>query len=151
MDVVIINLLIGIPVFLFWRWVFKRYIKTSSERKLATWVTTIISTPIVYVAIIMLWVFSIRYFPSHRFSKQKWISDNEKRYELSDDIINSRTLIGKSKAEVKQILGVEDNSEESNYWTYYLGFRPGLFNIDEDVLSIEFKDGMVINVSQHET
>lgn len=60
-------------------------------------------------------------------------------------------LIGKTKAEVKLILGDEENLENNDLWNYYLGYRPQLFGIDPDVLDIEFKDGKVIKVSQHQT
>jgi predicted P-loop ATPase len=45
----------------------------------------------------------------------------------------------------------EGNIDTSDYWNYYLGFRPGFANIDPDVLDIEFKDGKVIRVRQHDT
>ena len=91
------------------------------------------------------------YHPTHDFDKQKWFADKEKRYELSEDIIDSKMLIGKTKSEVRQLLGDEGNTDESDYWNYYLGFRPGFANIDPDVLDIEFKDGKVVKVGQHET
>ena len=97
------------------------------------------------------WIFSISYYPSKDFDRQKWISDKEKRYELSEEIIESEMLIGKTKAEVKQILGDEENTDDSDLWNYYLGFKPQLFGIDPDVLVIEFKNGIVIKVGQHET
>ena len=39
----------------------------------------------------MFWIFSISYYPSKDFDRQKWISDKEKRYELSEEIIESET------------------------------------------------------------
>ncbi|MFB9865502.1 hypothetical protein [Rufibacter immobilis] len=75
----------------------------------------------------------------------------EKRYELSADIIDSKMLLGKTKPEVRQLLGDEGNTDLSDHWNYYLGFRPGFANIDPDVLDIEFKDGKVVKVGQHET
>jgi hypothetical protein len=99
----------------------------------------------------MLWFFSMSYHPTHDFDKEKWFADKETRYELSEDIIESEMLIGKTKSEVRQILGDENNTDQSDHWSYYLGFRPGFANIDPDVLDIEFKDGKVIRVGQHET
>ena len=99
----------------------------------------------------MLWLFSISYHPTHDFDKEKWFANKEKRYELSKNIIDSKMLIGKTKSEVRQILGDESNTDASDYWYYYLGFRPGFANIDPDVLDIEFKDGKVIKVGQHQT
>ena len=126
-------------------------VKVDKTRKIATWTATIVATPLIYVGLIMLWFFSISYYPTHGFDNQKWFADKEKRYELSEDLIDSKMLIGKTKPEVRQILGDEGNNDKSDYWNYYLDFRPGFANMDPDVLDIEFKDGKVIRVGQHET
>lgn len=60
-------------------------------------------------------------------------------------------LIGKTKAEVQILLGIEGNFENSDDWTYDIGYVPGLFNIDPFILTITFKDGKVIQVEQHES
>lgn len=150
-EVYFILLILGIPIFFFWSWLLKKFIKVDKARKIATWSATILVTPLIYVEIIMLWLFIISYHPNHNFDKEKWVANKEKRYELSDDIIDNRILIGKTKSEVRQLLGNEGNTNESDYWHYYLGFRPGFLNIDPDVLDIQFKDGKVIKVGQHNT
>jgi hypothetical protein len=150
-EVYLILLVLGIPTFLFWRWLLNKIIKVDKKRKIATWTATLVVTPLIYIGLIMLWFFSISYYPTHDFEKEKWFADKEKRYELSGDIIDSNMLIGKTKSEVQQLLGDEGNTDDSDYWNYYLGFRPGFANIDPDVLVIEFKDGKVIKVAQHET
>jgi len=38
-----------------------------------------------------------------------------------------------------------------NHIAYELGFVPGLFNIDPDVLDIYFENGKVVRVGQHRT
>ncbi|MBK7232934.1 MAG: hypothetical protein IPH93_11910 [Saprospiraceae bacterium] len=150
-EVYFILMVLCIPTFIFCRWFFKKFIKVDRTRKIATLTATLIATPLIYFSIIMLWLFSISYHPTHDFDKEKWFADKETRYELSEDIIESEMLIGKTKSEVRQILGDEGNTDESDQWYYYLGFRPGFGNIDPDVLDIEFKDGKVINVGQHES
>ena len=150
-EVYFILLLLGASTFFFWRWLFKKYVKVDRTRKIATWSATILLTPMIYIGITMLWVFSINYYPSHAFDRQKWFADKEKRYELSKDIIETKMLIGKTKDEVRLILGDDGGTDEQDYWSYYLGFRPQLFGIDPDVLDIEFKHGKVIKVGQHET
>jgi hypothetical protein len=144
-------LVLGAPTFFIWRWFLKKFIKIDKTRKIATWTATLIATPLIYIGIIMLLLFGMSYHPTNEFDKEKWFSNKETRYELSEDIIESKMLIGKTKSEVRQILGDEDNTDKSNNWSYYLGFRPGLLNIDPDILYIEFKDGKVITVGQHET
>jgi amino acid transporter len=150
-EVYLILFLLSIPTYFIWRWIFKKFIKEVEKRKVATWTATIIATPLIYIGLIVLWLFSMSYYPSHDFNKQKWFADKEMRYELSEDIIESEMLIGKTKSEVRKLLGDDGNSEESDHWSYYLGFRPGFANIDPDVLDIDFKEGKVIRVGQHET
>ncbi len=149
-EVYFILIILGIPTFFFWRWLFKKYIRVDSTRKISIWIATIILTPLIYVGIVMFIIFCISYYPSHGFDRQKWLTDKEKRYELSEDLIKSKILIGKSKAEVRQLLGDEtDNQDKFDIWDFGLGYRPELFNIDPDYLQIEFKNNKVLNVEQH--
>ena len=150
-EVYFIILILGILFFFIWRWLLKKFIKTDNTRKIATWIATVVTTPLIYIGIIMLWLFSMSYNPNHAFDKEKWLTDKEKRYELSADIIESKMLIGKTKSEIKQLLGDEGNSYDSDYWNYYLGFRSGFAIIDASFLYIEFEDGKVIKIGQHET
>ena len=90
------------------------------------------------------------YHPNYDFDKEKWLANKEKRYEFSQDIIDSKMLIGKTKSEVLQILGDKIDNEQNDNWSYDLGFKPGFANIDPDVLDIEFKKGKVVDVVQHE-
>jgi hypothetical protein len=150
-EVFFILIVISIPTFYISRWLLKKCIKVDKTRKIATWTATLIATPILYFGLILLWLISMSYHPSYDFDKQKWFTNKESRYEISEDIIESKMLIGKTKLEVRELLGDEGNKEESDHWYYYLGFRPGIANIDPDVLDIEFKDGKVFKVGQHET
>lgn len=150
-EVYFILLIISIPTFFIWKWLLKKFIKVDKKRKIATWIATIVTTPLIYVCLIILWLFSLTYYPNHDFNKEKWFADQEKRYELSEDIMDSEMLIGKTKTQVRQLLGDEGNMDEANNWSYYLGFRPSFFTMDPDVLDIEFKDGKVVKVEQHGT
>lgn len=150
-EVYFILIVLAIPTFFIWRWLLKKFIKVDKTRKIATWTATIIATPLIYVGLILLLFFGMSYHQTHDFDKEKWLVDKEKRYEYSENIIESKMLIGKTKIEVKQLLGDEGNKDDSDYWTYDLGFRPGFANIDPDVLDIQFKDGKVVKVGQHET
>lgn len=151
LEVYFILLILGLPTYYFWKWLLKKYINSEKNRKIITWALTVLVTPFLYVGIALLLIFSICYYPNHDFDRQKWISNREKRYELSKDIMESKMLIGKNKTEIRKLFGDEGNSDTSDKWSYYLGFRPGIANIDPDYLDIEFKDGKVVSVSQHES
>jgi hypothetical protein len=146
----ILFIISSISTFFACSWIFKKFIKANKVRKVVTWATTLVLTFFIYCGLISLWLMSISYYPTYAFNKEKWLANKEKRYELSEDIIVSRMLLGKTKAEVRQILGDEGNGVKGNNWNYYLGFVPGLASIDPDVLDIEFKVGKVIKVGQHE-
>ena len=70
---------------------------------------------------------------------------------MSEDIIDSEMLIGKTKEEVINLLGKGYSLYDDNWIAYYLGFVPGWIGIDPDVLDIYFKHGKVVRVGQHES
>ena len=114
-------------------------------------IPSVVLSPIVYIGLIYLWIFSISYYPTNDFDKQTWKSNPEERYKMSEDIIESKKLIGKTKQEIVELLGNDFYSYSENHIAYGVGFVPGLFNIDPDVLDIYFENGKVTKVGQHET
>jgi len=151
-EVPLIILILAISVYFLSNWILKKFkFGNDKNRKFLAIIPTIIIGPILYVGIIMIWIFSISYYPKTDFNKQKWESNKEERYKMSNDIIKNELLIGKTKDEVINLLGNEFYKYDDNHIAYDLGFLPGLFNIDPDVLDIYFENGKVIKVGQHET
>lgn len=152
LEVPIIILILAIPVYFFNKWILKR-LKLGNEkyRKYIALIPTVILSPLLYVGIIMIWIFSISYYPKTDFDKNEWNENIEERYKMSKDIIKSEMLIGKTKEEVIKLLGDDYDTYDESHIAYDLGFVPGLFNIDPDVLDIYFQNGKVIKVGQHET
>jgi hypothetical protein len=112
----------------------------------------------VLVAILVLT--AIFYYPARPFESSKWLSKADSRYELADDLINRRTLIGKNKTEVENLLGDNTNNNPEKYlnrkidrdsdeWTYYIGYKPGPMRIDASFLVVNFQDGKVFSVHQY--
>ncbi|AXO81815.1 hypothetical protein DZC78_04915 [Olleya aquimaris] len=122
---------------------------TSKKRKIVALISSIILSPLIYLGIIYMMLFTISYYPSNDFDKIKWDTNKAERYKMSEDIIESEILIGKTKTEIIQLLGNDFYSYNNNHIAYELGFVPGLFNIDIDVLDIYFENEKVIKVSQH--
>jgi hypothetical protein len=151
-EVPIIILILAIPFYFLSRWVFKK-IKLGNEqnRKYLAIIPTVIITPLLYVGIVLIGMFSMTYYPNIDFDKQKWEENQEKRYKMSKDIIKSEVLIGKTKAEVIELLGEDYHTYDEDHIAYDLGFVPELFNIDPDVLDIYFENGIVVKVGQHRT
>jgi hypothetical protein len=147
-EVYIILILLACPIFLIWRRVFRKFIKSNYKRNIAIWCATIFSTPLIYTTLIVL-IFSImNYYLNQDFDQKQWLTDKDERYQLSKDIIESKMLIGKTKPQIKKLLGDEGNKDENDDWFYDLGFKPG--TIDPDSMEIVFKNGKVASVVQHE-
>ena len=142
-------LVLCVPVYFIWRLIFKKIIKRERVRKYSSWIVTMITTPLLYSAFIMLLFFFVEYYPKKQFDKQEWELKRGERFEYSGDIITSKMLIGKTKAEVKAILGSEGNTDDSNVWIYDLGYKPEVGSIDRDWLHVEFKNQRVIAVEQY--
>ena len=151
-DVYLILLVFGIPIFFLTRWLVRKFTSPGRTRTITTWVGTIIMTPLVYGIIGIIIFFAISYHPNNDFNEKQWLVNPDKRYELSKGIIKSKILIGKRKEQVKQMLGQGEpnNSDSTDNWEYYLGIKPEIGNIDGDYLTIDFKNGKVINVSQYQ-
>ena len=151
-EVPIIILLISLPVYFLIREILKKLkLGTEKNRWLITFLITLLVSPVMYILSIMIWMFSISYYPSQDFDKQQWSTEKHERFKMSEDIIESKLLIGKSKIEVIEILGDDFYTYDINHIAYDIGHVPGFFNIDPDVLDIYFENGKVIKVDQHET
>ncbi len=129
----------------------KRFnIGTEKSRKFIAVIPSLVLSPLVYLGGIFLLIFSISYYPTYDFDQIEWNSNIEERYKMSEDIIESKILIGKTKNEIIEILGENYSSNTHNSLIYELGFVPGLFNIDPDYLRINFENGIAISVIQFE-
>lgn len=150
-EVPIIILILAIPTYFICKWIMKRLkVGTEKNRKFTALIPTVIFSPVIYVGLVMIWIFSVSYYPTNDFDKSEWNSNIEERYKMSEDIIDSKMLIGKTQEEVIQTLGANFSSNNENRITYELGFVPGLFNIDPDYMEIKLENGKVISVHQYE-
>jgi hypothetical protein len=146
--VITVLLLLGLPIFFVWRKIFRKFIQHKRKRVIATWGITVISTPIILVGIMNLSIYWMNYYPKHSFNHNDWMGNKDERYELSDDIINSKVLIGKTKSDIRTLLGNEGNQDNLDEWTYYLGIKPEILNIDPSALIIYFEKGKVTRIEQ---
>lgn len=146
-EVYFFLLILAVPLWLFWRWVFRKNDRTP--RNIASVLATLLSAPVVYICIALFIFWCMSYYPKKDFDRKIWMTDKDHRYEMSGDIIKSKMLAGKTKKEVITILGVEGNEMDSDQWGYELGYLPEIGNIDPDILDITFKNGKVTDVGQH--
>lgn len=149
-EVYVINLVIGVAVFFFFRWLFKKFIHDEKRRKWAVWGMTIIATPVIYVGLIIAMVASWSYVPKRDFSQKKWFSDKESRHEMKDDLIKSRLLEGKTREEVKSIHGEPTWGDTTNVWRYDMGWSSAGFGWKFHTLKITFENARAVKVQQQE-
>ncbi|RKE94784.1 hypothetical protein [Ichthyenterobacterium magnum] len=138
---IIFNIIVFILVFLF--------INTIDKRKWLTILVSIILTPIVYFYAFYPFVniFS-SYHHQKYFKAELWVEKPALRYELIDDIIETDTLIGKTKNEIKTLLGnyewlgwnASKKAHDETIWNYSLGIKPGAFNSKKECLMLVFKN-----------
>ncbi len=150
-EVPIIVLILAIPTYFICKWLMTRLkVGNKRNRKFLAIIPTVILSPLIYVGLVMIWIFSISYYPTSDFDKNEWNSNIEERFKMSENIIESEILIGKTREEVIQMLGNDFITNNESEITYELGNVPGLFNIDPDYLDIKLKNGKVISVDQYE-
>jgi len=150
-EVSITIIILAIPTYFICKWIIKRLkIGNDTNRKFIALIPAIILSPIIYFGLVMIWIFSVSYYPTSDFDQNEWKSNIEERYKMSEDILESEMLIGKNRDEVINILGNNYSTNNENRLSYELGFVLGLFNIDPDYLYIKFENEIVVSVNQYE-
>jgi hypothetical protein len=144
---VVIMLITFVLVFLF--------VKTIDKRVWLTFLVSLAMTPLAYFYAVypMINIFS-NYHHEKYFSAEVWQDKPTLRYDLSDDMLSSETLIGQSKIAIESLLGKHEwlswndskKDYDTNKWNYGLGLEPGAFNTEKECLELVFKDNKVIDV-----
>jgi hypothetical protein len=140
-------LIFAIPTYFFWKWLYGKLIINPVRKRLAIWLSTIIITPLLYGGAIMLLIFYMCYYPKNDFDRKEWFANKQVRYRMSGSIIKSKMLVGKTKEQVRAILGEQEHVSNSDKWYYDLGLLPG-FAMDSDHLYILFKNDKVVDAKQ---
>lgn len=134
------------------------FVKTIDRRKWLTLLVSLALTPLVYFYAIypMINIFS-NYHHEKYFSAEIWQDKPALRYELSNDMITSEILIGKSKTAIENLLGTHEwlswdgtkKEHDINKWNYGLGLEPGAFNTEKECLEITFKNDKVVDLRRY--
>ena len=150
-TLIVFLLIVFILVFLF--------VNTIDKRKWLTFIISIIATPFVYFYGFypMVNIFS-SYHHEKYFDSSSWKDNPSLRYEMSDDLVESKELIGRSKGDVKFLLGNYEwlswndsiHGKDANYWNYGLGIEPGAMNDQKDNMLIVFKNNKVVDVELYQ-
>lgn len=148
--VVIFNLTIFVLVFLF--------VKTIDKRKWLSVLVSLVLTPLVYFYVFypILNIFS-SYHHQKYFNSEVWIEKPSLRFEMTENILKSDTLMGKTKPEIEKLLGTYEwltwndtiKNHDENLWNYALGLKPGALNNKKECMTIVFKDGKVSDIETY--
>ena len=149
LEVPLIITILAIPFYFLSKWLFRKTNIPDRNRKFIAIISALGLSTFLYVSVIVVWISVISYYPTRDFDKEVWQQDKLKRYEMTEDIIDNKMLIGKTRSEVIKLLGNDYSGAIGRRLTYEVGHVPGLFNIDPDFLEIEFENGVVTNVWQH--
>lgn len=149
-EVYLINLVIAIPTFFIIRWLIRRITKEKTLGILIPWIGTLFLTPLIYVCFVIMIFYVITYEPSRNFNKERWFSDTEKRYEMRDDIVKSKILLGKTKSEIIELIGRPGKGDSTNVWNYDLGMSGNGFGWQFNNIELTFIDNIVSDIKKIE-
>lgn len=145
-------LILSVPFFFVWKGVLKKYISHERKRMLATVVASIITSSILYAAFVWFVIYTISYEPQKDFNITTWSTDKE-RYQMADDLIERKVLVGKDSSEVKAMLGSPERRSDStnqvelrDSWTYDMGMGSFGFGVKFHTLIIKFHENKVSEV-----
>ncbi|WP_346883751.1 hypothetical protein [uncultured Algibacter sp.] len=135
------------------------FVQTIDKRKWLTLLISLIITPIVYFYLFypMLNIFS-SYHHKKYFDTEAWKDKPNLRYEMVDNIITDNILIGKSRDDIKTLLGQSKwhswdsvaQVNSNNKWNYNLGFKPGAFNNTQECLELKFVNDTVKSIKTYQ-
>ncbi|MEM6516236.1 MAG: hypothetical protein AAF688_08635 [Bacteroidota bacterium] len=150
-SLVIMMLVLFVLVFLF--------VKTIDERKWLSILVSLAITPFVYFYALypMINIFT-NYHHQKYFTTERWHDNPALRYEISDNMIASKILMGKSKKEIQALLGKPEwlswndslKAPDKNKWNYAMGIEPGALNEDKECIEIIFKKESVTELKQYQ-
>lgn len=104
-----------------------------------------ILAPCVYLIVAFVF-FSIVIFPPEfqkDFDQAAWNDLKGIRFEMRNDLVESKLLLNKGKLDVKELLGEPDKSDSAEIWTYDLGVSKAGFGWQYNDLKVHFKNGRV--------
>ncbi len=127
----------------------------DDERKWLNVLLALLITPLAYFYI--GYPISTIFLPYHHqkeFSIDKWGEKPGLRYEMIDNMIETRFLEGKTQQEIKQLLGKPqwlswDEAKKDynpNKWNYGVGVLPGVFKSIKEDVEITFEENKVSKV-----
>lgn len=156
MDVFIIIVILFIISYAIFYNYFKKRIKNKNYRILVCISLSCFTGIILYVVLVSAIIYDLTTEKHREFQKEGWILVGEdinkrlSRFEMVDDLIESKILIKKDSLEVKQILGEPNwRDKENNKWTYEAGTGGG-FGFVDHYLDIYYNESNETVKAEHQ-
>lgn len=150
--IVIIAIGVVIPAILIYcisKWGLKKVkLGNDKNRKYFAIIPSVLLTPLVTIGmsklLFTLFIIAMLYYPTKGFDAEEWKNNPKERYTMSDDVVNSKILIGKTRDEVILLLGNDFRESGDNQIEYHMGYVPdGVLGSDLLILDINFEDNQV--------
>lgn len=120
-------LAIAILLYFIINWIVGKFLQKNTLRKAISFVSAIFLTPAVYYVFVALFflILFYEYHPEIKFNSPEWTENKSERHHMKKDLIESDLLIGKSKSEIVEILGIPENNikvelDTLKNWNYYM-------------------------------
>lgn len=140
-------LIICIPLFFIVNKILSKKVKYHNTRLILTLLAYLFFAFIMYQGLIALLHRKVSHIPKRTFKREEWLTEKTLRFQMIDDIINSKMLLGSDSNNVKKLLGEPSNRSNSNHlWIYDAGQGGGGMGFLFHYLNITYEEGKVIKV-----
>lgn len=130
------------------RWIISANSSTKPKKSLLLpIIISLVLTPIAYFLYVKVFISTISYEESNKFTKLTWDTEISKRWMMREDIVNKKILIGKDSLEIKTLIG-EPSTKDSTAkkWIYDLGSEKAGLGLVFYYMDVKYENGRVKEV-----
>ncbi len=135
-------------IFLLSGWLLRKFeIGKKKYRWIFATLLTLVLAPLTFLGGILMTVLILFRTPDHRFTRERWDRDPEKRYTMARSIVRSKVLVGKTEEEIAELLGEcgkYTSLSDSSHRVYMLGTQYGLMTANTYYLEIVMEEGRAV-------
>lgn len=149
--------LIGFAILLFFYWLIDKKFNSRTYILSFALIFLVLFSPVIFrvSAPIFIGIFLSENHQDREFNKESWDADISNRHEMRSDLLNSNILIGKTKAEVIDMLGqpmtrIKSKDSLTETWRFNLGTESHGFGWKFNVLVLKFEYEEVIKIKTEE-
>ena len=140
-------IILAVPIFLITLWFTSKFIKTKQYKYVTAGIIMILLTPIIYGGAVAVFFSMLFREPTRKFDKEVWLTNITERFQMADDIIQSKLLMEKDTNQIKQLLGDPAWRNDSlNTWIYNMGMGGGGLGFLLHNLNVSLVDGKATKV-----